>query len=441
MRIVKLTAENLKRLKAVEITPDGNTVVIAGRNAQGKSSVLDAIWMALAGAAGAKETVRPIRDGERHASVVVDLGDMVVTRQWTEKGTTLQVASRDGAHYPSPQAILDGLIGRLTFDPLAFAQQPPKEQLATLLSVVELPFVPAELDAQRRGVFDQRTEINRDVKALEAQLAGVPQVPDDTPEAEVSAAAIAAELEHTRQQARDREAAKEKYTRSLEQVARSRDVVARLERELEDARAVLAAEENVAAELLAAGQALPKPVDAAPIMERLAAVDVVNEHVRRKAERARLVKLLDGSRKVAAELSDALHEIDRSKVAAIEAAEMPLEGLSFDEDGVLYQGVPFSQASAAERLRVGIAIAMALNPQIRVIRITDGSLLDSENLALIDEMAGQHDFQIWLERVDETGTVGITIEDGAVAARMPDVDMAAAKDAELGGRVGMAVSS
>ena len=48
MKIVELRAENVKRLKAVEITPDGTLQVIGGRNAQGKSSVLDAIWLALA---------------------------------------------------------------------------------------------------------------------------------------------------------------------------------------------------------------------------------------------------------------------------------------------------------------------------------------------------------------------------------------------------------
>ena len=38
MKIVKLEAQNVKRLKAVEITPQGNTVVIGGRNGQGKTS-------------------------------------------------------------------------------------------------------------------------------------------------------------------------------------------------------------------------------------------------------------------------------------------------------------------------------------------------------------------------------------------------------------------
>ena len=42
MKIIELQAENVKRLKAVDITPDGTLQVIGGRNAQGKSSVLDA---------------------------------------------------------------------------------------------------------------------------------------------------------------------------------------------------------------------------------------------------------------------------------------------------------------------------------------------------------------------------------------------------------------
>src|SRR3989337_2937510 len=49
MKILKLTAENVKKLRAVEITPTGELVEVTGRNGAGKTSVLDAIWWALAG--------------------------------------------------------------------------------------------------------------------------------------------------------------------------------------------------------------------------------------------------------------------------------------------------------------------------------------------------------------------------------------------------------
>ncbi|MDF2751634.1 MAG: family ATPase [Gaiellaceae bacterium] len=400
MRIITLKAENVKRLKAVEISPDGDVVVIAGRNAQGKTSVLDAIWMALAGAAGAKETSRPIRDGEKQASVVLDLGDLVVTRKWTDAGTSLAVAAADGAKYPSPQSVLDGLIGRLTFDPLAFAEASQKDQLATLLSVVELPFDPAKLAMERQGIFDQRTDVNREIKRLEGAIGEIPDYPDGTPDEEVSVADIAEELALAERLSAQYEAMNAQLQRDQ---ARLREIE-------EEARVLRAAIASGKSEL----ERYSMP-DADALRERMASAESVNAHVRAQAETRRLVgqrgTMLTESERLTARLA----EIDRGKADALAKAKMPLEGLSFDDEGVLFNGVPFSQVSDSEKLRASMAIAMALNPKIRVLRITDGSLLDSENMRLISEMAGEHDFQVWIERVDESGEVGVTIEDGAVA--------------------------
>jgi len=412
VKIISLRAENVKRLRAVEITPDGNTVVIAGRNAQGKSSVLDAIWMALAGAAGAKETSRPIRDGEKKASVRLDLGDLVVTRKWTEAGTTLEVAAADGAKYPSPQTVLDGLIGRLTFDPLAFAQQDPRRQRETLLEVVSLPFDPDEVAEERQRVYDERTIVNREVKRLEAQISGFEAIPDDTPDEEVSAVTVAAELADAQAARRARADLQDRGARAAAEVERLKEALAAAETEL--------------AELRAEREALPEAQDPGPIQERLAALDKTNAAVRAKQARAQLQRELAAAEKKSAAGTAKLEQIDRSTADGLAAAKMPLEGLSFDAENVLYGGIPLSQASAAERLRVSIAVAMALNPKVRVIRITDGSLLDSENLALIDEMAAEQDFQVWLEKVDETGTIGITIEDGMVVGAVSETAEAVA---------------
>lgn len=418
MKIIKLSAENVKRLRAVEITPDGNTVIIAGRNAQGKSSVLDAIWMALAGGSGSKETSRPIRDGEEKASVTLDLGDLIVTRRWTQKGTTLEVTAaepEDGGighttgrvKYSSPQAVLDGLIGRLSFDPLAFAQQDAKGQLAMLLSVVDLPFDPATLDGQRAAVYSERTDVNREVKRLEAQVAGLPEAVPGAPTEEVSAAELMEELQAASAAQRSRDVVAMRHQDAMRDLEKIDQEILELQQK-----------RNTTVELTAALYAqynqLPEPPDQEQIRARISSVDETNTAVRASRERTDLETELDLAKASSDTLTAQLEEIDRSKAEAIAAAKMPLEGLSFDADGVLYNGVPFSQSSAAERLRVGIAMAMALNPTIRVIRITDGSLLDSENLALIEQMAGEHDFQVWIERVDETGSVGITIEDGAV---------------------------
>ena len=116
-------------------------------------------------------------------------------------------------------------------------------------------------------------------------------------------------------------------------------------------------------------------------------------------------------------LTEGLEALDKTKAKALEAATFPVVGLGFDDTGVTYQGVPFSQASSAEQIRVSVAMAMAMNPKLRVLRIKDGSLLDAETLEALRAQVAENDFQLWLEVVT-TSTEGgaVIIEDGEVQA-------------------------
>lgn len=415
MKIVKLQAENIKRLRAVEITPDGNTVIIAGANGQGKTSVLDAIWFALGGGPATKGTSKPIRDGEDHASVTLDLGELRVTRTWRGAKTTLRVESADGASYSSPQSMLDSLVGRLSFDPLAFAQRDERTQLASLIELVELPFDPDEIAAERARLYEARTEIGRAGKQLEGQLAGMSKPADDLPAEEIDVAKVLADRRTAQEQVDEYRSAQRLVETVGQRIDSCESRIANLERELAETRTELANHEsdlvNTKSEVAVLGQSLPD-VDA---FEAAAiAAQSTNADIRAAAQYRDLLSKQDGARTEYMALNKQISALDERKSAAIAAAEMPIDGLAFDEAGVTYRGMPFKQCSAAEQLRVSLAMAMAMNPQIRVIRITDGSLLDSRNMALIEEMAKAQDYQVWIERVDESGKIGIVIEDGAI---------------------------
>jgi DNA repair exonuclease SbcCD ATPase subunit len=402
MKIINLKAENVKRLHAVEVTPDGNLVVIAGKNGAGKSSLLDSIWMALGGGPALKGTTKPIREGEESAAVTLDLGDLIVTRTWNDKATKLTVTSKDGAKYGSPQAMLDGIVGSLSFDPLAFSQQDERTQLKTLLDLVDLPFDPLTLDADRKDAFEQRTLVNREAKQLEAQLAGLPKPLDGLPDTEVSTSDVLSEYRAAEQAHRE-----SKDLRVLLYAAKAN--VERLEFELTEARG---REESLAN----AVRDLPSLPDLDAIQARLESVEDINRQIRDAAEWARVKNKLADRAVAGRALTERLDEIDTTKATALAEASMPIDGLAFDDSGVTYLGVPFKQCSSAERLRVSMAMAMALNPKLRVIRIVDGSLLDSDNMRLIEEMASEHDFQCWIEVVSDAGDVGIVIEDGSVVS-------------------------
>jgi len=429
MKILKLTASNIKRLSAVEITPDGSPVVtIGGENGAGKSSVLDAIQMALGGAA--LTPIKPVRSGQKTGKVVIDLGDLTVTRTFTAAGGgSLIVASKDGARYPSPQAMLDKLIGQLSFDPLAFGQMKPKEQRETLRALVGLDT--SDLDKAIDYVYTERATVNRSVKQLEGQFAALPFYPD-APGEEVSIVALTQELAQAEATQAALQAARSGYEKAareqkaaLDVLERQREAVAALRAQLEAAeRSLATAEDNAIATVetvkraeYAGKQAKAALIESAPIRERIAEADALNVKVRANLARAKAEAHIDREKSAAEGHTLALQQLERDKAERIAVASFPVPGLGISDDGVTLNGEPFEQASQAERIRVSVAMGLALNPTLKVLLVRDGSLLDRKGLALLAELAAAAEAQVWVERVTESADgVSVFIEDGTVKA-------------------------
>jgi len=144
LKIIELKAENFKRLEAIELTP-GEVNLITGKNAQGKSSVLDAIEFCLSGPS--KQIPRPIKDGATKAKIEMDLGDLTITRVVTPSGARLQVTAKDGTQLKSPQAVLDALFSSVSFDPIRFLNMSEKDQIESLLKATGQADQIAKLDA------------------------------------------------------------------------------------------------------------------------------------------------------------------------------------------------------------------------------------------------------------------------------------------------------
>lgn len=402
-KIVRLESTNYKRLKAVEIAPDpdGNLVIVAGKNGQGKTSILDSITAALGGVNG-KTTPKPIRDGEEKAQIVLETEDLIVTRKFTASGSTLTVKSPEGAVYPKGQAKLDDLLGKLSLDPLAFTQLSDRDQLATLLGLVELPFDPDELAAERKAIFDERAEVGRQGKAI-----GDVAVDESLPTEETSASEIIAKIRQLEANERARSEWANGVSLAEDKVREIQERIKELTTELANWESTLKTRRD--------GQAdLPPAADTAPLEAQLATVEDSNAAIRANNEARGKVARQAELRAEYKALSDQIEALDKKKADGLTKAKFPIEALGFDDSGVTYQGVPFKQASGAEQLRVSLAMAIALNPKLRVIRIADGSLLDSDNLALVESIAKANDFQVWIEMVGDGDGRGIIIEDGRV---------------------------
>lgn len=402
MRVINLRAENIKRLVAIDITPEGDVVKITGANAQGKSSVLDSIMYAL----GGKDAIqaKPVRSGKKNGFVKLDLGDIVVERKFTQEGanSSLIVTNKEGVKFPSPQAVLNNLLGRMTFDPLEYMRMDAKRQNDTLREMLDLDF--SELDKDRAAHFADRTEVGRELKRLQAQRAAISFDPAGATE-EISST----ELMKSYNAAKDHNEAvitdKDEFISAEERIDEIQTEIKALQKELKSLQAGLPAmKEKAEVELF----------DLEALSEQINTLDTSNKNARSFKQAQELDTKIKALEKSSRKLTESIESIDQDKLEMISACDMPVPGLTFGDNEVLYNGLPVAQASSAEQLKISIAMAMAMNPKIRVLRITDGSLLDSKSMKLIEEMAGENDYQIWLEVVDESGKVGIVIEDGMV---------------------------
>jgi len=395
------------------------------------SSVLDAIWWALAGTAKVQST--PIRKGEQQARITLDLGEIVVIRtfkqvkgeeQGTGYTTLLKVESGDGARYPSPQAVLDRLLGTLAFDPLEFARAKPHQQHRMLATICGID-LEAVVRANKQD-YDERRDLNRSAKS-HRNAADQIEVPPDTPDEPVSIAGLMEELQAAEEHNRDRGSLTARANDNEREADRCQEESERIDlqlRDLEEQKVGLESRRDrlhqQAGELREAAvdlrKDLPDRKDTDAIQVRILEAEETNSNVEAKRSMLSHIAQAEHQEKRAKALTDQMNNRRDEQAKKIAAAELPVEGLGLTDEVVTLGDLPFDVASDAEQLRVSCALAMRQNAKLKVIRVRDGSLLDESALALLQQMAEEHGYQVWIERVDTSGKVGVYIEAGAVAA-------------------------
>lgn len=429
--IVELTVSNFKRVTAVDIqVPDSSTVILSGANSAGKSSVLDAIWVAVAGKRVAPDD--PIRHGAGKAEIIVETQDLIITRRFNKNGSQLEVTRRGGGKVSSPQALLDELINAVGFDPLAFSAMAPKDQAEQLLSIC-----PAEIDlddnaAKITEAYEDRRVANRVLGTIQSQLDGMPKPEKIQDLINVDGLrASLGQLENTQQaQAVERErmgglhtaqrAANDAHERTLEEIAALEERLVGLR---EGCELECAASQKASDEYEVADNRLRESCDPQPQIDNLKSQ--IGEACEINAVRYEATQDAAAYKSKADELKDAkadaeangelLDTLRFARSDAIAAVEFPIDGLGIDADGqVTYNGVPLSQSSTSEQIRVGIAVAAAAAPGLRVCFVRNGSLLDADSMKEVASLADEKNMQVWIERVDDDSPAALHIVDGAL---------------------------
>jgi hypothetical protein len=477
MRITGLVAENFKRLRVVEIHPRGRVINITGKNDQGKTSLIDSIWATLGGGKAVPE--RPVRKGEQTARTQVEMIDeetgeveikLIATRYYNAEGTTrLTLEAANGARLPRPQEALDRLIGAIAFDPAQFwrlseTADGRRRQLETLRSLVKIDVDIDALDGLNARDYEKRTDLNRDAARLRAQAQGIP-VRAGLPESRVDIEALIERLRAAGEGNTALERRKSGRVRSETRIAEARRKADEAERQIvtEDERITQEGETAIAelqaeidrlnqrildrrhridleraasasrltmvvteqrrqADQLAESlgpEVTEETVETTGLAEEIETGQRLNEAVAERDRARSLEREAEDMERQAQQLTIEMAARTELKRGAIARAKMPVEGLGFGEEQLLLNDLPMSQASSSQRLRVSVAIAMAMNPKLRVLLVRDAQVLDDEHLALLAEMAEEHDYQLWVEQIrsDDPGRVEMVDGEAHVEGR------------------------
>ena len=419
VKITALQAENVKRIKAVQIepAPTGLTIV-GGNNNQGKTSVLDAIAWALGGekyrpAAAAREgAVSP-----PHLRVALSNG-IIVER----KGKTGSLTVTDPTGQRSGQQLLNAFVEPLALDLPRFMQASDKDKADTLLNIIGVGDALTGLDREIKALYDRRTVIGQ-IGAQKRHAAEELTEYPDAPSEPVSAIELIQQQQEILLHNADNQRKRMKLAQLEEQEKQLGRRVQELSQELEMVEHRLTA---VQQDVQNATKTVAQLQDesTAELEQSIRNVEEINRQVSANLAKS---KAQDEAERYAQEYTALTEQIKAKRTARMDllnGADLPLTGLGVEDGALTYHGKHWTDMSGSDQLRVATAIVRRLNPNCGFVLLDKLEQMDLATLQEFGAWLQAEGLQAIATRVSTGGECQIIIEDGRVA----DGDPATAPD-------------
>lgn len=409
VKIAALEAENVKRIKAVALTPSPTGLtIVGGNNNQGKTSVLDALAWALGG-----EKFRPtaaVRDGALappHLKVILSNG-VVVER----KGKNSSLTVTDPTGQRSGQQLLNAFVEPLALDLPRFMQASDKDKADTLLNIIGVGDALTGLDREIKALYDRRTVIGQ-IGAQKRHAAEELTEYPDAPSEPVSAIELIQQQQEILLHNADNQRKRMKLAQLEEQEKQLGRRVQELSQELEMVEHQLTA---VQQDVQDATKTVAQLQDesTAELEQSIRNVEEINRQV--SANLAKF-KAQDEAERYAQEYTALTEQIKAKRTARMDllnGADLPLTGLGVEDGSLTYNGKHWQDMSGSDQLRVATAIVHRLNPDCGFVLLDKLEQMDLATLAEFGSWLQTEGLQAIATRVSTGGECQIIIEDGRV---------------------------
>lgn len=402
VKINELLIENVKRVKAVQFEPsaDGLTI-IGGRNGQGKTSVLDAIAWALGGN-NYKPSI-PERDGALvPPNLHIELSNgLIVERKG--KNSTLKVTDPNGNK--SGQQLLNEFVSTLALDLPKFINGSDKDKADSLLKILGIGDVLAQLDTKENQLYVQRTEVGRIADRKKKAADEMPMYPN-VPKEPVSAT----ELIKQQQEILARNGENE---RKRQDAARYEQMLASAQIAFDEAKAALQKAEQ---DCLTARKSAEDLHDesTAELEKNLAEIEALNIKIRANSTKEAAEVEANNLQQEYDGLTGQIESVREERSKLLDSAELPLPGLSVKDGKLIYNNMPWDGMSGSDQLKVATAIVRKLNPQCGFVLMDKLEQMDLETLQEFGAWLKAEGLQVIATRVSTGDECSIIIEDGMV---------------------------
>ena len=409
VKIMALEAENVKRIKAVALTPlPTGLTLVGGNNNQGKTSVLDALAWALGG-----DRFRPdaaVRDGAlAPAHLKVTLSNGVVVER---KGKNASLTVTDPTGRRSGQQLLNAFVEPLALDLPRFMDATDKEKADILLRIIGIGIELHARDLEIKALYDKRTftgQLASQKKHFAEELISYP----DAPEQPVSASDLIRQQQDILARNGENQRKRAQLTQLSDLLEQQKKVVADLEFQLTGEKqrlATMQADVKIAQTTAADLQ----DESTAALEASIRDIEETNRKVRANLEKARAE---DEAAQYTAEydqLTEAIAQKRADRMALLNGADLPLPGLGVEDGTLTYNGKHWRDMSGSDQLRVAAAIVRRLNPDCGFVLLDKLEQMDMDTLRSFAAWLEAEGLQAIATRVSTGSECQIIIEDGMV---------------------------
>lgn len=414
MRIQQVKIKQFKVLKDFEADIQGNNIFIMGENGLGKSSLINFIKISL----GDQSNIPPNATGEGVVVASKDGSLYTFKVKFKDGKPIVEVTSPDGLK-DTRKGTLASITGAIGFDidefvALSKTDAGRKKQVEIYKGFLDSEIISGleKYSANIKVLEIERTETGREQKRLKALIDSHPlrgEI-DLSKFKEVDTAALLEGLNAANSKNETIKDIANKTAGKLAELAQTDNAIEELERkiaELKEKKSKLLIDHEKGVKWLDAN----KQIDTTELQNQIENASETNK----KASQAKQLMADQNAHAIAEEeygTATANIQSQRQLISdTIKGMETPVEGLSFDEDTLIYKGVPVSEASlsTSEIQELGLLMKVAENKDFGILFLERGESLGLKRLKDIQEMAAKNNMQLIVEQVERGKSLHIEI--------------------------------